>query len=93
MDAIKLEMKGIIAAIDEIDDPSKLGKDYSKITGHLVFDIKIGEGFRRKARFVANGHKTEDPNVVTYSTVVSRDSVRIMLLVAALNNLDMYLYK
>ena len=37
---------------------------------------------------MADGHKTETPSAVTYSTVVARDSVRIMLLIAALNELD-----
>ena len=58
-------MKGIISAIDKIEDPSELGKEYSEITGHLIFDIKFREGFRRKARFVADDNKTESPNVVT----------------------------
>ena len=31
---------------------------YQEITLHSVFDIKLGEGFRRKARLVADGHKT-----------------------------------
>ena len=48
----------------------------------------MSEGFRRKARWVADGHKTESPASVTYSTVVSKDSVRIMLLIVALNDLD-----
>ena len=37
---------------------------------------------------MADGHKTESPRAMTYSTVVGRDSVRIMLLVAALNELS-----
>ena len=37
---------------------------------------------------MADGHKPEAPSAVTYSTVVARGSVRIMLLVAALNELD-----
>ena len=37
---------------------------------------------------VAGGHKTETPATLTYSSVVSRDSVRIALLIAALNDLD-----
>ena len=37
---------------------------------------------------VADGHKTKTPSHVTYSSVVSRDSVRICLLAAALNDLD-----
>ena len=44
--------------------------------------------FTRKARFVAGGHTTETPVGICYSSVVSRDSVRIAFLVAALNDLD-----
>ena len=54
----------------------------------MIFDIKLGENFRRKARLVGDGHKTETPTSVTYSTVVSRDSVRICLLLAAFNGLE-----
>ena len=53
-----------------------------------MFDIKLSENFRRKARLVADGHLTEAPKSVTYSSVVSRDSVRICLLLAGLNGLD-----
>ena len=42
----------------------------------------------RKARFVAGGHMTEPPASITYSSVVSRDSVRLAFLLAALNGLD-----
>ena len=41
----------------------------------------------RKARFVAGGHRL-DVSELTYSSVVQRDSIRILLLVAALNDLD-----
>ena len=88
MDAIKLEMQNVRIAFEEFDgDPSTL-VGYTQITGHLVFDVKLGENFRRKARYCADGHKTGAPASVTYSTVVSRDSVRILLTVAALNDLD-----
>ena len=43
---------------------------------------------RRKARLVAGGHKTDPPKESTYSSVVSRDSVRIAFTIAALNGLD-----
>ena len=39
-------------------------------------------------RFVADGNKAETPTLVTYSTVVSRDSVHICLTIAALNDLE-----
>ena len=49
----------------------------------------MGENFRRKARLVANGNETETPVALTYSSMVTRDSVRIALLVAALNELNL----
>ena len=44
--------------------------------------------FTRKARFVANGSKTPNLQSSTYAGVVSRESVRIALVYAALNDLD-----
>ena len=54
----------------------------------MIFDVKIGENFRRKARLVAGGHTTDAPATLTYSSVVSRDSVWIALTIAALNRLE-----
>ena len=88
MDVVKLEMSNVMITFEEIEDPSTLGDIYQEITDHVVFDIKLGEGFRQKARFCADGHKTKIPSSVTYSTVIFRDSVRLVLLVAALNGLD-----
>ena len=59
---------------------------FQEIGCHMVFDIKMD--FTRKARFVAGGHTTEAPTSMTYSSVVSRDSVRLAFLIAALNDLD-----
>jgi hypothetical protein len=42
----------------------------------------------RKARMVAGGHMTDNPAVLTYASVVSRESVRIALTIAALNDLE-----
>ena len=56
----------------------------------MVFDIKMDGKFTRKARFVAGGHTTDTPASITYSSVVSRDSVRIAFLIAALNDLDVW---
>lgn len=52
----------------------------------MVFDIKVD--LTRKARYVAGGHLTEVPDSMTYASVVSRDSVRILFTLAALNNLE-----
>ena len=55
----------------------------------MIFDIKLGENLRRKAIMVAGGHTTKTPSTVTYSSVVYRDSLRIMLMIAALDYLDL----
>jgi hypothetical protein len=54
----------------------------------MIFDIKLGENFWQKSRHVAGRHMTEPPASITYSSVVSRESVRIALLIVALNSLD-----
>jgi hypothetical protein len=44
--------------------------------------------FQRKYQMKAGGHMTETPASMTYASVVSRESVRIALMLAALNNLQ-----
>ena len=61
---------------------------YQQIKCHMIVDVKLGENFRRKARLVGGGRTTTAPASITYSSVVSRDSVRIALEIAALNDLD-----
>ncbi len=60
--------------------------DYKWIKYHMIFDIKI-EDFRRKARMVAGGHMTGAPTIMTYTSVVSSETVQIALTIAALNDL------
>ena len=68
---------------------SEITVGYQEVKCHLIFDIKMGENFRRKARFVAGGRTTEVPTTLTYASVVSRDSsVRIALTITALNDLN-----
>ena len=61
---------------------------YQEIKCRMIFDIKLGENFRRKYRLVGGRHKTATPALIIYSSVVSRDSVRIALTIEALNELD-----
>ena len=87
-DAVKAEMKTVRPAFEiHPGDPKEL-IGYQFIGVQFVFDIKLGESFRRKARLVALGNRTKTPPTLTYSSVVSRDSVRIALTVAGLNELD-----
>jgi hypothetical protein len=59
---------------------------FQEIGCHIIFDVKMD--FTRKARFVAGGHTTTAPSSLTYSSVVSRDSICLAFLIAALNDLD-----
>ena len=57
---------------------------FQGITCHIVFDVKMD--FTHKARYAKNGSMTDMKVGLCYSSVVSSDSVRIALLVAALND-------
>ncbi len=88
-DAICKEMKNVMPAFEKWEGKEDgLPPGFQKIKCHFIFDIKMEENFRRKARLVANGNETENPASLTYSSVVSRDSVRIALLMASLNELE-----
>ena len=93
-DAIKKEMTNVDMAFKAGDisvEEARAGKTlvgYQEIKCHMIFDIKMDGKFTRKARLVAGGHTTDPPASATYSSVVSRDSVRIAFMMAALNDLE-----
>ena len=88
-DAICQEMRNNRIAFEKFEgNADDIPPGYQEVRCHMVFDVKIGENFRRKARMCAGGHTTTTPTSLTYSSVVSRDSVRIALTVAALNGLS-----
>ena len=88
-EAICKEMRNVRAAFEVLEGSEKeIPPGYQKIDCHLIFDVNMGENFRRKACMVAGGHVTDVPHSLTYSSVVSRDSVRIAFTIAALNGLE-----
>ena len=88
VDAIKKEMHDVGIAFEILEDNVSMPIGYRKVTGHLVFDVKMD--FTRKARWVLDGHKTPSPSGSTYADVVSRESARIAFTHAALNGLDVF---
>ena len=84
--AIRKEMTNVLVAFDMLDNDEKVPVHLKELSIHLVFDVKMD--MTRKARLVADGHKTADPEGSTYAGVVSRETVRIALTYAALNGLD-----
>jgi len=92
------EMRNVRIAFEKIDGVTeaemrtgKIRPGYSHCSTHMNFDIKMDGSFTRKARSVADGHKTRPPTSITYSSLVSRDSVRIVLNIASLNSLHVLL--
>ena len=83
--AIAKEMRNVMVAF-EFNDDDRIPPGCKEITLHGVFDVKMD--LTRKFRLVGDGHKTEVPDHSVYSSVVSRDSVRIFFLLAALNDLN-----
>ena len=79
------KLKAIVA--ESTTSPENLVR-YQQIDLHMIFDIKLGENFRRKYRLVAGGHNTKASGSIKYSSMVLQGSVRICLLIAALNALD-----
>ncbi len=94
-DSIQKEMANVRIAFEVDNDvtpeqarTNKFYVGFQEIKLHMVFVIKMDGKFTRKARLVAGGHTTDPPAAITYSSVVSRDTIRIAFTVAALNDLD-----
>ena len=61
---------------------------YQKIKVHLIFAVK--HDGRHKTRLVGGEHFTPDPIESIYSGVVSIRSLRLVILLAKLNNLEVW---
>ena len=61
-------------------------RGWHKVMGHLMWDVKMD--FTHQARWVLDGHKTPEAEGPMHASVVSRESIRIVFLYAALNGRD-----
>jgi len=80
-------MKNCSKAFEILPEGSKIPVGHTHIKCHLIFDVKHGS-LERKALYVVGGHMTAPPASITYTSVVSRESVRIAFVLAALNRLE-----
>ena len=71
-DIIKEEMNKVRVAVQESNVSTKKIIGHQEIGLHMIFNIKLGEKFQRKARMVAGGHTTKKPSSVIYRSVVSQ---------------------
>ena len=56
------------------DEVKKKLVGYQEIRCHMIFDIKMA-GLVHKAHLVGGGHTTDTPSSITYSNIVSLDSL------------------
>ena len=76
-DAISKEMRNVRIEFRMLSEGENTPVGYEYVPCHLVFDVKI-DG-TAKARLVAAGCRTADPNGSTWAGVVSRETVRLAL--------------
>jgi hypothetical protein len=85
--AIEKEIQNIFPAFSFLEnDETQVPPGYQFVETYFVFDVKTD--LTRKARLVARGSMTEATKEDTFASVVSRDTVRLFFLLAALNDLD-----
>jgi hypothetical protein len=84
--AIMKEMRNNAVAFKYLEDGEHVPPGSQWIPFHIIFDVKCD--FTCKAWYVAGGHWTDAPTQLTYSSIVTRDSMRIGFQIAAMNGLD-----
>ncbi len=85
-EAIQKEMTNNKMAFKFLDEDKNKPIGYKWIKCHMIFDVK--KDFTRKAQYVAGVRMTDPPPSITYSSVVSRDSILIAFLINALNDIN-----
>ena len=86
-DAIVKEMENMKVTFQAIPNGEKVLNGYQCVNRHMVFDIQM-EDFHREAHQMVRGHVTHTPDSITYSNVVTRETVCIALTVTALHDLE-----
>ena len=83
-DAVFNKLQNVKATFKSHSDWKKAPLGHHFVQCHVVFDIKM-EDFRHEARLVEGDHMTEAPATIIYEIAMSRETVRIILMIEALN--------
>ena len=89
MDSVRIDFEKGSHTVKEMRDCKVLPR-YQDIGCHMILYINMEGSFIRQARFVAGGHTNDLPSLTTYSSVLSTESVSIVFMIAALNDLDVF---
>ena len=84
--SIEKEVKTVLPALEVLEPGGTAPVGFKRIDLMTVFDIKMD--LTRKARICARGDQTDPPLSVTYASVVTRESIRVGFMLAALNGLE-----
>jgi hypothetical protein len=85
--AIEKEICNVFPVFEFIkSNDTKVPPGYEFVDTYFIFDVKMD--LTRKARVVARGSMTEATKEDTFASVVSRDTVRLFVLLAALNDME-----
>jgi hypothetical protein len=84
--AIVKEMKNVRVAFRVLEPSENPAPGYKNIPLRMIFDIKMD--FTQNARLIAGGNLTDPPSCLTCISVVSRESIQITFLIAAINGYD-----
>jgi hypothetical protein len=89
-DFISLEIKNVDVTFYNLKENEDLPVGYQFVKFHLILDVKVGR-LKQKTLYVAGEHMNKPPAAVTYASLVSRESVRLRLLIAELKDLSILL--
>ena len=79
-------MFNVGVAFEVLDAGERAPHGWSKVTGHLVWDVKMD--FTHKVCWVLDGCKTPDPVGLMYAGVVSHEIIHITFMYATLSRLN-----
>ena len=90
-------MANVRIASDKLDGvtPDEMGRrkirpGYEHANVHMVFEINVDDRFTTNSRLMADGHTTAPPSSTKYSSVVSRESIRIEFLLTPSNGFEIF---
>ena len=87
-DSIKRKMENVSVVFKVLVYGKKPSAAHKQLPFHMIYDSKTD--FTRKARLVAEGCRTPNPVTSNYAGVVSRESVSIEFMYAALYGLEVW---
>ena len=79
-----------VISLEKMRD-GKVKPGYKDIKFQMIFYIYMDGKFTCKARFVEGYHRTDPPQYIRYSSVVSIYSVRVVFMLVLLNDLGIFI--